>query len=316
MNDMPLQTSWVDTVAYGESPDAAALCDHLRAVHRDHAGFTEGCAGQCRDTRGRTSYEWLAEAVSLDQRHVLDLACGSGALLSLLSARMPEQTQLTGVDMSPDELSLARARLPKNRVDLIQGQAQHLDHLHNGSVDVVLCHWALTLMDPVAPVLSEISRVLKTGGRFAAIVDGPMNSAPGYEAIHDLIYAHVQAILPAYGQIELGDPRVRNAEDLLALARVAFPGASIRVDSGVVRLAGPANVIAREAAGFFYAGFTLVDDKREAMLVELATLLSKNSDAGVVTFAMPINRLVVDLLAPSVAERALNSTTIGATSYF
>jgi len=52
------------------------------------------------------------------------------------------------------------------------------------------------------------------------------------------------------------------------------------------------------------------------MLVELATLLSKNSDAGVVTFAMPINRLVVDLLAPSVAERALNSTTIGATSYF
>jgi len=297
MNDMPLQTPWVETVAHGASPDAAALCDHLRTVHRNHPGFTEACAGQCRDTEGRTSYEWLAQAVSPDPRHVLDLACGSGALLSLLNARMPKQTKLTGIDMSPDELSLARARLPVDRVSLVQGQAQQLDHLRDGSVDVVLCHWALTLMDPVAPVLSEIARVLGLGGRFAAIVDGPMDSAPGYEAIHDLIYAHVQAVLPAYGQIELGDPRVRTAEDLLALTRTAFPGASIRVDSGVVRLEGLANAVAREAAGFFYAGFTLVDDKREAMLTELATLLSKNSNAGVVTFAMPINRLVVDLVA-------------------
>jgi len=299
MNDMPLQTPWVETVAHGESPDAAALCEHLRTVHRNHPGFTEDCAGQCRDAQGRTSYEWLAEAVSPGHRHVLDLACGSGALLSLLSARMPKQTQLTGVDMSPDELLLARARLPLGRVDLVQGHAQHLDHLREGSVDVVLCHWALTLMDPVAPVLSEISRVLAPGGRFAAIVDGPMKNALGYEAIHDLIYAHVQAVLPAYGQIELGDPRVRNAEDLLDLARAAFAGASIRVESGVVRLEGLPDDVAREAAGFFYAGFTLIDDAREAMLAELATLLSKNSNAGTVTFAMPINRLVVDLLASS-----------------
>jgi len=299
MTESPLQTPWVDTVAHGMRPDATALQDHLRAVHRDHPGFTEDCAGQCRDVQGRTSYEWLAETVSPDHRSVLDLACGSGALLSILSARVPAEIRMMGVDMSPDELSLARARLPLGRVDLVEGRAQHLDHLDDGSVDVVLCHWALTLMDPVAPVLSEIARVLAPGGRFAAIVDRPMKSAPGYEAVHDLIYAHVQTVLPSYGRIELGDPRVRTTEDLIDLANAAFPGAAIRVESSVVRLTGPADAVAREAAGFFYASFTLIDDAREAMLAKLATLLSKNSDTEAVTFAMPVNRLVVDVLDSS-----------------
>jgi hypothetical protein len=64
-------------------------------------------------------------------------------------------------------------------------------------------------------------------------------------------------------------------------------------------LTGPADAVAREAAGFFYASFTLIDDAREAMLAKLATLLSKNSDTEAVTFAMPVNRLVVDLLDSS-----------------
>lgn len=295
MTDIPLWTPWIETVARGERPDAAALCEHLRAVHRDHPGFTESCAGQCRDAQGRTSYEWLVETVAPDRhRTVLDLACGSGALLSILDARLPAEARLLGVDMSPDELALARARLPEGRADLVEGRAQQLDHLGDGSVDAVLCHWALTLMDPVAPVLAEIARVLAPAGRFAALIDGPTNAAPGYSAVHDLIYGHVQAALPAYGRIELGDPRVRNADGLLDLARVAFPGGEMRVETTVVRLQGPADVVAREAAGFFYAGFALGPDARGAMLGDLAALLSERNGATA-AFAMPVNRLVVDL---------------------
>lgn len=296
MTDIPLQSSWIETVARGERPDAAALSDHLRAVHSANPGFTEACAGQCRDAEGRTSYEWLVEAV-VSERHrtVLDLACGSGALLAILDARMSLGTRLMGVDMSPDELALARARLPEGRVDLVEGLAQDLAHLEDGSVDAVLCHWALTLMDPVAPVLAEIARVLAPGGRFAAIVDGPMRSAPGYEAVHDLIYRHVQGTLPAYGRIELGDPRVRNADDLLHLARAAFSGGTMRVETSVFRLQGPADVVAREAAGFFYAAFTLLPSPRQEMLADLAILISERNEAATAAFAMPVNRLVVDL---------------------
>jgi hypothetical protein len=68
----------------------------------------------------------------------------------------------------------------------------------------------------------------------------------------------------------------------------------VHVETGVVRLRGPAGDVAREAAGFFYAAFALAPVAREAMLVELARLLSE-PDGVVAAFAMPVNRLVVDL---------------------
>ena len=295
LDQTPLRSDWTDAVARGAVPDPAALRDHLRRVHRDHAGFTEGCAARCRDARGRTSYEWLAEAVD-PERHgcVLDLACGSGALLEVCHRRYPAALELIGVDMSPDELALARARLPASRARLIEGRAQALDALPDGSVDAVLCHWALTLMDPVAPVLAEVARVLSPTGRFAAIVDGPTDAAPGYGAVHDLIYGHVQAELPEYGTTDLGDPRIRTAGSLAALVGEAFPEAAVTVEPNLVSMEGPAERIAEEAAGFFYAAFVLPPAGRAAMLAELAALLSERDPSGTRgRFVMPVNRLVV-----------------------
>jgi SAM-dependent methyltransferase len=296
MTDAPLRTDWTDTLARGAAPDPAALRAHLRRIHRDHAGFTESCAMRCRDDAGRSSYAWLAEAVEPDRHEVvLDVACGSGPLLELCHATLPPATRLIGIDLSPDELALARARLPAGRAHLAETQAQRLDFLAAGSVDVALCHWALTLMDPVAPVLEEMARVLGPGGRFAALVDGPAEAAPGYAAVHDLIYGHVQAELPAYGETDLGDPRVRSTDDLVALARAAFPGASVRIETGVVAMSGPAERLAQEAAGFFYAAFVLSPPARLQMLADLAGLLADIAPAGAPSFAMPINRLAVDL---------------------
>jgi SAM-dependent methyltransferase len=296
MTDAPLRTDWTDTLARGAAPAPDALRAHLRRIHHDHAGFTESCAMRCRDAEGRTSYAWLAEAVD-PERHgvVLDLACGSGPLLQLCHATLPGALRLVGVDMSPDELALARARLPEGRARLIEAQAQRLDALADGAVDVALCHWALTLMDPVAPVLEEVARVLAPGGRFAALVDGPMEAAPGYADVHDLIYGHVQAALPGYGTVDLGDPRVRGTADLVALARAAFPGASVRVETGVVTMSAPAETLAEEAAGFFYAAFVLAPEARARMLADLAALLAGMAPDGPPRFAMPVNRLVVDL---------------------
>lgn len=296
MTDAALRTPWTEALGRGDQPDAAALRAHLRTVHRDHAGFTESAAGQCRDVHGRTSYDWLSETID-PARHavVLDVACGSGALLARCHATLPAEARLLGVDMSPDELALAHARLPDGRAELIDAQAQHLDFLADASVDLALCHWALTLMDPVAPVLDEMRRVLKSGGRFAALVDGPADAAPAYAQVHDLIYGHVQAETPGYGAVDLGDPRVRSADSLSALVRSAFPGAAVRVETNVVTLSGPGPAVAQEAAGFFYAAFVLSAARRRRMLEELADLLRDDAGSEAATFAMPVNRLVVDL---------------------
>ncbi len=291
----PLRSAWTDSMAQGRHPDAAALRAHLRTVHRDHAGFTEGCARACRDAQGRNSYEWLAEIVVPGRhRSVLDLACGSGPLLETLHARQPGLA-LTGVDMSPDELALARGRVPAAAATLIEVEAQSMAMLADGAFDVVLCHWALTLMDPVGPVLDEVRRVLAPGGCFAALVDGPMDAAPGYAAAHDLIYGHVQRELPGYGAVDLGDPRVRGAASLSDLVRAAFPGTAVRIDSSVVTLDGAPDTVAAAAAGFFYAAFVLSPQRRTRMLTDLAQILRIPGDPNRARFDMPVNRLVVQV---------------------
>ena len=296
MNDCsPFQTAWVRRLRLGERPSALDLREHLLAVHRENAGFTEACAGRCRDAAGRTSYQWLSEVVEPGRhRRVLDLACGSGRLLSLCVERFAPGVAFLGVDMSAEELALARERLPAGAAELRQGLAQDLGFLADGSVDAVLCHWALTLMDPVRPVLEEVRRVLAPGGVFAAIVDGDMAAAAGYAEIHHLIYGWVQRELALYGEVDLGDPRVRDRRALGDLVGEVFGGdAGARIETGVMRLAGTPDALAREAAGFFYASFVLSPEAREAMLAELAALIADRAAGAPPAFEMPISRLVV-----------------------
>ena len=292
-----LNSIWTDSLARNLSPDGNALVEHLRTVHQEHAGFTEACASSCRDETGRNSYEWLAELVpDNEDLCVLDLACGSGPLLKILFERN-KNLNLKGIDMCPEELALAKSRLINSKVNLIESKAQNLTAINNNSIDIVLCHWALTLMDPIGPVLDEVRRVLTPEGRFAALVDGPMNTAPGYTEVHDLIYSYVQEEIPSYGEIDLGDPRIRGSESLSNLLHKTFPETHVTIETNIVSMEGPATQIAETAAGFFYAAFVLKPKKKKLMITSLSNLLAitKASTDGERQgrFSMPISRLLV-----------------------
>ncbi|ATD61794.1 MAG: class I SAM-dependent methyltransferase [Janthinobacterium svalbardensis] len=117
-----------------------------------------------------SSYDVLASLIpAIDTPlSVLDLACGDGHLLGLLATRQQNGLQLLGVDMSEAELAVARAALPPS-VRLLQGRAQALD-VPSASVDYLVSHMALMLMDDIEQVMQEIRRVLRPGSQFAAIV--------------------------------------------------------------------------------------------------------------------------------------------------
>lgn len=144
----------------------------LRKFHAQYAGATSKM-WDARTSDGYSSYELLAQLIpqSDQQLTVLDLACGDALLLEILHKRNQTNLNLIGVDMSPDELDLARRRLGSATVDLRLERAQQLS-LADNSVDYILCHLAFMLMDPVENAVSEIHRVLKPGGLFAAIVNG------------------------------------------------------------------------------------------------------------------------------------------------
>ena len=295
-----LNSTWTNSLVHNLRPDSNALVDHLMTVHQKHTGFTEECASSCKDETGRNSYEWLAELVPVNESlSVLDLACGSGLLLKILSDRN-KNLNLRGLDMCPEELELAGSRLKNSGVDLIKSRAQNLTAINDNSIDIVLCHWALTLMDPIAPVLNEVRRVLTSRGRFAALVDGPMNAAPGYADVHNLIYSYAQEEIPSYGEIDLGDSRIRGRESLSNLVHKTFPEANITIETNVVTIEGSVNQVSEIAAGFFYAAFVLKPEKRKLMISSLSKMLTVSKDSTDAErqgrFSMPISRLLVELI--------------------
>lgn len=103
--------------------------------------------------------EWLCERA---RGRVLDVAIGTGRNLSCY----PADVTLTGIELSPAMLAIARQRATGlgRDVDLREGDAEHLP-FDDASFDTVVCTLSLcTIPDPVAAV-GEMRRVLVPGGR-------------------------------------------------------------------------------------------------------------------------------------------------------
>ena len=103
----------------------------------------------------------LAETCALqpDER-VLDLACGAGLTASHLTRAYG--VKATGLDASPEFLSEARER--DAAVEWVLGSAANLP-FEAESFDVVFAECFLSAFADPAPILREIRRVLRPGGR-------------------------------------------------------------------------------------------------------------------------------------------------------
>lgn len=155
---------------------------YLEDFHQRQPGTTSAAFAELPAVKYSSSYAALTAHVPTAQSpmNVLDLACGDGYLLKLLAARQQPGLQLTGVDMSQAELDAARLRLPSD-VTLLKERAQALS-MATGSVDVLLSHMAIMLMDDLEQVLQEVQRVLRSGGTLAVLIGrtfllGPVGDA-------------------------------------------------------------------------------------------------------------------------------------------
>ncbi len=193
--------------------EAFLLDFHDRRPGTTSAGFGNMPAFRS-DKRFASSYSCLVDVVPSGDTplHVLDLGCGDGHLLQELARRSQSGLRLTGIDMSPGELAIAGERLG-NAAALRCERAQSLS-AHTGSVDIVVSHLALMLMDDLNDVLKEVSRVLKPDGIFAAIVGAENIVSP-------VVQLWIRLLKPLLAEQKtsmprLGDARARSREGLLS----------------------------------------------------------------------------------------------------
>jgi SAM-dependent methyltransferase len=131
--------------------------DLITDIPEDVTGFTLGCG----DT--------ITLAKLQPGETVLDLGSGGGLDCFLAARQVGETGRVIGVDMTPAMLERARAsalRLGIGNTEFRQGYIEDLP-IADASVDVIISNCVINLSPDKPRVISEIYRVLKTGGRLA-----------------------------------------------------------------------------------------------------------------------------------------------------
>lgn len=112
---------------------------------------------------------------ALEGTTVLDLGCGSGRDVYVVSKLVGEQGKVIGVDMTPQQLELAQSYqqhqaeafgYAQSNVEFKSGYIEDLAALgiQDGSIDLVISNCVINLSPFKEQVFSEIFRVLKPGG--------------------------------------------------------------------------------------------------------------------------------------------------------
>jgi SAM-dependent methyltransferase len=106
-------------------------------------------------------------ACSQARGDTLEVAIGTGLNLP----HYPAEVRLTGLDLSPEMLAVAKARAKeiRRRIALMEGDAHDLPFA-DGTFDSVVCTYALCSVPDVARSIAEMKRVLRPGG-FLILVD-------------------------------------------------------------------------------------------------------------------------------------------------
>ena len=128
-----------------------------------------------RRTAARTAVVWDAVNALLagaGEQQVLDIGGGTGGFAVRVAA---QGNRVTVIDPSPDALAALARRADEegvaDRVAGVQGDLGNLrDLAPEGSVDLVLCHGVLGLVDDPAAALDAIAAVLRPGGALSLLV--------------------------------------------------------------------------------------------------------------------------------------------------
>jgi len=175
-------------------PDVyAAIADADRATQARLADILELRAS---DPQQRVMLEsYLAEIAPLATARVLEIGCGTGAVVRVVAGR-PGVAEVVGIDPSPVFIAKARELAAGlTNVAFEEGDGRSV-RFEDRSFDVVIFHTTLSHIPSPEALLAEAFRVLRSGG-WLAVFDGDYASISVATGDLDPLQACLDATLPA-----------------------------------------------------------------------------------------------------------------------
>jgi ubiquinone/menaquinone biosynthesis C-methylase UbiE len=142
--------------------------------------------------------------------HVLDVACGRGAVLFAAAEQVGPQGLVIGIDLSDGMVQETQADVTRRGLKNIQVRQMDAEALDfpDASFDAVLCGFGLFFFPRLEKALAEFKRVLKPGGRIAVSTWG--DDDPRWEW-YDHLLEEYQAI------VRVRSHSLTKSEDLLTI---------------------------------------------------------------------------------------------------
>ncbi|MGA7835617.1 MAG: class I SAM-dependent methyltransferase [Acidimicrobiales bacterium] len=116
---------------------------------------------------------------------VLDVACGPGTVTRLAAHRVGPSGRVTGCDLSPAMLELARSKVPSDAsalIDYLECSADTLG-VPDDAFDLVTCQQGLQFFSDRRAALADMRRVLRPGAQLGVAVWCDIEDCPPFAAI-------------------------------------------------------------------------------------------------------------------------------------
>jgi SAM-dependent methyltransferase len=209
---------------------------------------------------GAVLESWLGEATDLmldvagvrAGSRVLDVAAGAGGQSLKAARRAGAEGRVVATDVSPTILSYAAAAAAEaglTTVETIEADGEDLDGLAAGDFDAVISRLGLIYFPDQQRALAGMRRVLRDGGRTAAIVYSTPDRNPFFSVPVSIIRARAQLPAPQPGQpgpFSLGGPGVLES----ALVQAGFTDVTVQAVPAPLRLASAAECVRFERESF------------------------------------------------------------------
>jgi SAM-dependent methyltransferase len=194
---------------------------------------------------------------------VLDVACGTGVLARALARRVVPGGSVVGLDSNEGMLEVARGKEPS--VEWRRGRAEALP-FESETFDAVVSQFGLMFFEDQGAALREMMRVLRSGGRLAVAVWGPLGESPGYAAMMELLQRLFgdTAANALRAPFALGDVRVLRS----TFAAAGLPDVAVATCEGSARFPSLRSWIYTDVKGWTLAD--MIDEEQFERLVRAA----------------------------------------------